>query len=89
MKEYSKALPFYEKDLAICQKTLPPNHHLLATSYSNIGSLYVSMKEYSKALSHLERALDIYQLTLPPDHPKIQQSQYGIKIVKEKLKSNT
>ncbi len=47
MKEYTKALSYYEKDLAICRKTLPENHPDLATCYSNIGATCYNMGEYS------------------------------------------
>ena len=35
--DYEKAIWYYEKALEIRQKTLPPNHPDLATSYNNIG----------------------------------------------------
>ena len=72
--DYEKALWYYEKALEIWQKTLPPNHPLLATSYNNIGGVYRYMGKYSKALSFYEKALEIWQKTLPPNHPDLATS---------------
>jgi tetratricopeptide (TPR) repeat protein len=66
--DYKQAILFYEKHLEICQKTLPPNHPSLTTSYNNIGVVYDNMGEYSEALSFYERALEIKEKTLPPNH---------------------
>jgi tetratricopeptide (TPR) repeat protein len=85
MEEYSKALLFYEKALEIRQKTLPPNHPLLATSYNNIGWLYRDIGDYSKALRFFERALDIRQRSLPANHSSIQNVRKCIEIVKKNL----
>ena len=85
MGEYSKALSYYEKALEIRQKTLPPNHPDLATSYNNIGLVYYKMGEYSKALSYYEKALEIRQKTLPPNHPDLATSYNNIGSVYYKM----
>jgi tetratricopeptide (TPR) repeat protein len=76
--DYEKAIWYYEKGLEIYEKTLPPNHPDLATSYNNIGTVYDTMGEYSKALSYYEKALEIYQKTLPPNHPSLAISYNNI-----------
>jgi tetratricopeptide (TPR) repeat protein len=78
MGEYSKALE-------ISQKTLPPNHPDLGTSYNNIGGVYKSMGEYPKALSYYEKALEIQQKTLPANHLSIKSVKESIEVVKKKL----
>jgi len=85
MAKYSKALSYHEKDLEICQKTLPANHPDLAISYYNIGEVYDNMGEYLKALSYYERALDIKERSLPPNHPSIKNVRRSIKFVRKKL----
>jgi Tfp pilus assembly protein PilF len=77
-KKYAEAIGFYEKSLGIWQKTLPPNHPDLATSYSNIGSAYGNMREYPKALSYYEKTLGIYEKTLPANHPDLATSYNNI-----------
>jgi tetratricopeptide (TPR) repeat protein len=76
--DYEKAIEYYEKGLAIDEKTLPPNHPVLATSNNNIGAVYRNTGEYSKALSFYEKALEIYQKTLPPNHPSLAPSYNNI-----------
>jgi tetratricopeptide (TPR) repeat protein len=78
---YEEAITFYEKSLAISQKTLPPTHPDLAVSYNNIGNVYRNMGEYSKALSYHEKVLEIRQKTLPPTHPDLAVSYGNIGMV--------
>ncbi|CAF4188510.1 unnamed protein product [Rotaria sordida] len=78
MGEYSKALKYYEKILEFQQKTLPPNHPNLATTYNQIGLVYDNMGEYSKALSSYERSLEIRKIALPTNHPDFAQSYNNI-----------
>ena len=75
---YEEALRFYGMSLNARQKTLPANHLLLATSFSNIGLVYANVGEYSKALSFDEKALDIYRKTLPTNHPLLATSYHNI-----------
>ncbi|CAF4312163.1 unnamed protein product, partial [Rotaria sordida] len=85
MGDYSKALEFYEKDLEITKKALPPNHPDLAYSYNNIGLAYFGKGDYSKALSFLEKALAIRQKSLPSTHPLIKATKDNIDHVKKKM----
>lgn len=71
MGKYSKALSFYEKDLAISHQSLPPNHLYSATSYGNIASAYKSLGDYSTALTFYERALTIKEESLLGNHPSL------------------
>ncbi|CAF1138424.1 unnamed protein product [Adineta steineri] len=82
--KYEEALTFYEKSLAICQKTLPPNHPVLAASYNNIGSVHGKMGDYPKALSYFEKDLEISQQSLPPNHPDLASSYGNIGLVHAK-----
>ena len=78
--KYQEALTFYEKSVAIRQKTLPSNHPDLATSYNNIGAVHYNMGNYPKALSYYEKALEIRQQSLPPNHPDLAKSYYNIAV---------
>jgi tetratricopeptide (TPR) repeat protein len=83
--EYEEAIAFYGKDLAIRQKTLPPNHPDLAPSYNNIASVYDNMGQYSKARSFYQRAIDIGQHSLPINHPDLQRYKDNLELVKKNL----
>ncbi|CAF1340195.1 unnamed protein product [Adineta steineri] len=76
--EYSEALTYYEKSLAMDQKTLPSNHLNLANTNNNIGNAYNSMGDYLKALSSHEKALAIRQQSLPSNHPDLGTSYNNI-----------
>ncbi|CAF1286407.1 unnamed protein product [Adineta steineri] len=76
--EYPEALEYYEKSLAIDQKTLPSNYPNLAHSYNNIGIVYNNMGDYPKALSFHEKALAFRQQSLPSNHPDLGASYNNI-----------
>jgi tetratricopeptide (TPR) repeat protein len=61
MGECPKALLYYEEDLEICEKTIPPNHPNLVAVHNNIDFVYQNTDEYSIAFSYYEKALEIHQ----------------------------
>ncbi|CAF1387930.1 unnamed protein product [Rotaria sordida] len=69
----------------IDEKTLPPNHPALASSYNNIGAVYRNMGEYSKALSSFERSLEIQKIALPANHPDLAASYNNIGMVYDNM----
>ena len=46
MKEYSMALDYFQKCLAIVQKKLPAKHPSWGITYSNIGDVHRLMGDY-------------------------------------------
>ena len=70
MGEYTRALSYYEKALAIKQQqqSLSPNGLNLEALYDNISYVYVEMGEYTKALSYKEKILESKQQISPPNH---------------------
>jgi tetratricopeptide (TPR) repeat protein len=88
MGEYSEALSFCKKAVALREKTLPLDHLDFATTYNNIGLVYYLMEDYSKALSFFERTLDIWQYSLPSNHPNIKAVQEMIEDIKEEVEDN-
>ncbi|CAF1230932.1 unnamed protein product [Adineta steineri] len=83
--KYGEALTFYEKSLAIYQKTLPPNHPDLASSYGNIGSVHYNMGSYPKALLFHEKALEIRQQSLTSNHPNLAKSYISVGLVHDNM----
>ncbi|CAF4167327.1 unnamed protein product [Adineta steineri] len=78
---YEEALSYYEKSLAIYQRTLSSNHPDLAEHYNNIGAVSDSIGDYPKALSYYEKALAIGQESLPSNHYDLGASYHNIGIV--------
>ena len=66
--DYKEALSFYERALQVFQKIFPADHPQLASSYSNIASVYKNTGKYSQALSFYERAFEILRRSLPANH---------------------
>ena len=64
-EQYNEALTFYEKALAIYQKSLPPNHINFVNIYNTIGLVYKTLTKYPKALTYYEKVLDIQEQSLP------------------------
>ena len=69
MGEYEKALPLYQRALAIREKALGPEHPGTAISLSSLAVLYADLGAYDQALPLQQRALKIYEKALGPDHP--------------------
>lgn len=67
--EYSKALEYYEKDLAISEKILGTEHPDTAATYNNIALLYKKQGEYAKALEYYNKDLAISKEVLGEKHP--------------------
>ncbi|CAF1216427.1 unnamed protein product [Adineta steineri] len=85
IKGHQEALTLYEKSHAIKQKTLPPNHPILAMSYNNIGLVHDSMGDYPEALLSHEKALEIKQQSLPSNHPDLAMSYTNIGLVHDSM----
>jgi tetratricopeptide (TPR) repeat protein len=66
---YSQAAPLFRDALAICEKTLGPEHARTATSLNNIGRVLISEGDFTAARPLVERALAIYEKALGPGHP--------------------
>lgn len=85
MKQYSKALVYYQKNLEISQKFLPANDMLLAIYYNNIAQLFKAMSDHEKALEYLQHVLEIRRQLLSPDDPKVKALEKSIENVKKKI----
>jgi tetratricopeptide (TPR) repeat protein len=73
--EYAAARPLLERALAICERTLGPDHPATATSLNNLALLLYRQGEYAAARPLYERALAIRKRTLGPDHPQTRQAR--------------
>lgn len=80
-RNYTDAITFHEKSMAIVEKMYSANDPILTTFYSNIISVYDYMGEYSKALSYSEKLLEIQQKALPLNHPDFASIYNNIALV--------
>jgi tetratricopeptide (TPR) repeat protein len=72
--EYAAARPYYERALAIREKTLGADHPDTATSLNKLGLLLQAMGDLARARPYYERALAIQEKAFGPDHPDTAQS---------------
>ncbi len=66
--KYKEALPFAEKALDFCEKTLGPENPKTATSLDNLVNIYYYTGAYEKAEPLLLRVLAIREKALGPQH---------------------
>jgi CHAT domain-containing protein/tetratricopeptide (TPR) repeat protein len=64
-----KALDYYEKALAIYEKTHGKGHPKIAIASTNIGFAYLELKLYGDAVNNLETAEAIWAKLYPGGHP--------------------
>jgi CHAT domain-containing protein/Tfp pilus assembly protein PilF len=68
---YAEAVPLAERSLAIREKALGPEHPTVATSVSNLATMYRAKGDFGRALPLYQRALAIYEKALGPEHPNV------------------
>lgn len=68
-KDYSKALDYYSRALAIREKVLGLEHPDTASCYNNIGGVYRHQKKYTEALTYYFKTLDICKKEYGLEHP--------------------
>ncbi|CAF4267310.1 unnamed protein product [Adineta steineri] len=83
--EYPEALTYYQKSLALYQKTLSSNHLNLTSTFIGIGNVYKDMNDYPKALSYYEKTLEIQQQSLPSNHLSLGASYNNMGTVYRKM----
>ena len=61
---------YLTRALAICEKTLGPEHPHTAQSLYNLAALYLAQGKYEPAEPLLKRAVAIREKQLGPEHPE-------------------
>jgi tetratricopeptide (TPR) repeat protein len=78
---YSQAILWYQKALAIYEKVLGVEHPYTATTYNNLGYVYHMQGMYSMALESYQKALAINEKVLGIEHPNTAATYNNIAIV--------
>ena len=68
---YSEAIPLAQRELAIREKTLGPDHPDVAQSLNLLANLYDAQGNYADAEFLYQRSLAIREKSLGPDHPLV------------------
>ena len=78
--KYGEAETSYLEAIRLLEETLEPGHPEIATSHSNLGSLYVKTREFEKAAREYRLALQLRLATLGAEHPNTISSRMGLAI---------
>ncbi|CAF1449293.1 unnamed protein product [Adineta ricciae] len=76
--EFSEAIKYYDRSVAIQENLQPFDRSSLATSYNSIGRVYHDTGDYAKALEYYEKGLSIEQQSLPANPPDFATSYNNI-----------
>jgi tetratricopeptide (TPR) repeat protein len=68
---YREAAPFYQRELAIVEGALGPDHIRMALPLGGLAALYNAQERYREAEPLYRRALAIQERALGPDHPTL------------------
>jgi len=79
--DLTEASRLYKKTLDIQLENLSPDDLILATTYSNIGTIYDCMQELPEALHYYKNALRIKQKSLSEDDPLMATTYSNIGLV--------
>ena len=69
---YDEAAATYRQAIAIWEKTLGPEHQIVATGLANLAQVCVNRHEYADAESISLRAIAIQEKALGPSHPDLE-----------------
>lgn len=73
-KEYDKALVLAKQVLEIREKTLGPDHLMIALSLQNVAELLIAKKKQKEAADVYRRSLTIYEKASSGNDPKLIES---------------
>jgi CHAT domain-containing protein/tetratricopeptide (TPR) repeat protein len=79
--KYDSALVYYFKALQIRKDILGDNHILVATSFNNIGNIYLSKSQFDTALDYFIKSLEIRKQNLGEKHVDVAASYNNIGLV--------
>ena len=75
---YKDAEAIYLRQIAIAEELYGKEHEKTATSYNNIGLVYMRQCDYGKALEYHQKALATREKVLGTEHPDTAQSYNNI-----------
>jgi len=85
---FSEALEYYFRALNIRQKIFGINHQKVATTCSNISTVYLKMKDYKLALLWRNKSFNIEKSVLGEDHMNTRNTKQEIAFIKQMQKES-
>lgn len=87
--KFDEALPLAKKVVAIREKELKDNDHLLAVSYFNLASIYREKMNYDEAGKYFRRSLSVEEKRVGKDHPDLADTILNLAWVSHALNNPT
>jgi CHAT domain-containing protein len=85
MGQYARALPLYQRALAILEQAYGWEHPATGVGLNNLGSLYEKTGQYQQALPLFQRALAISEKAEGPLHPSTARNLNNLAFVYEAM----
>ena len=79
--KYLEATPLAERALSIRERSLGPDHPLLAPLLNNLAGLYEAGGRYADAEPLYKRAIAIYENSFGADHPNVARTLNGLAVL--------
>jgi tetratricopeptide (TPR) repeat protein len=76
--QFTKALPLFERALAIREKTLGPDDPAMAESIKGLATVYLKLGQPAKALPLYERALSLTEALSNPKQEDLVEALNGL-----------
>ncbi|XP_073259131.1 uncharacterized protein [Porites lutea] len=83
--EFEGAKTYFEYSLTFKLQELGPKHVDVATSYTNLASIYIALGDFEQAKEYQQRALDIQLDKLGPKHVDVATSYTNLASIYKKL----
>ncbi|CAH3019888.1 unnamed protein product [Porites evermanni] len=83
--EFEGAKTYFEYSLTFKLQELGPKHVDVATSYTNLASIYIALGDFEQAKEYQQRALDIQLDKLGPEHVDVATSYTNLASIYKKL----
>jgi len=83
--QYEDAIPLAERILAICEKSLGPEHPQTALALSKLAEIYSAMGDYDEAEPLYRRSLAIQEKSLGPHHPDTVTTLHSLYLLQQMI----
>jgi serine/threonine-protein kinase len=78
LRRYQEELPYFERALAIYERTVGKDHPDVASVHQNMAGTLVGMGRYTDAIEQFRIALAIREKSLGADHPYVAEVECGL-----------
>src|SRR5262249_30257526 len=85
MGQAGRALPLYERALALKRRAIGEEHPDTAQAYDNVAGCLAAMGQASRALPLFEQALTVQRRALGEEHPHTAPSAYSVAYCLDRL----